>query len=179
LEPAESKHAKDLANHASPETFRFFPTLQPATYDQVGLKNFIQQANQIPNMIPFAQVIQNSGEAVGMTSYLDIRQENRGVEIGFTWLGQTHQGTRINPEAKILLLQHAFEECGCIRVQLKTDARNLQSRAAISKLGAVFEGILRHHVVMPDGYLRDTAMYSILASEWPEIRERLRHRLGY
>ena len=129
-------------------------------------------------MVPFAQVLIESGRAIGGTTYMDIQHANRGVEIGSTWIGRAHHGTRVNPEAKYLLLRHAFEEQGAIRVQLKTDSRNLQSQRAIEKLGAVKEGILRNHMIMPDGHYRHTVMYSLTDDEWPAAKARLEARLG-
>ena len=108
-----------------------------------------------------------------MTCYLDIRAKERGLEIGFTWLAKALQGTQVNPECKYLLLRHAFEEQHALRVQLKTDGRNKQSQRAIEKLGAVREGVLRKHMIMPDGYVRDTVMYSITERQnWPAGRRR-------
>ncbi len=110
---------------------------------------------------------------------MDVRPAHRGLEIGYTWIARAYQGTRVNPECKYLLLRHAFEKLGAIRVQLKTDGRNLQSQHAIEKLGAVKEGVLRKHLILPDGYVRDTVMYSITDSEWPHVKSRLEARLGY
>jgi RimJ/RimL family protein N-acetyltransferase len=124
-------------------------------------------------------VLAETGQAVGVTSYLDIRAKDRGLEIGFTWLARQHQGSRVNPECKFLLLRHAFDGLAAVRVQLKTDSRNLQSQRAIEKLGAVREGVLRKQMVMPDGYVRDTVMYSVTHDEWPRVRELLAERLGY
>lgn len=127
--------------------------------------------------MPFAMVLRESGRAVGSSCYLDMRPEHRGLEIGATFIGAAHRGTCVNPEAKLLMLAHAFDELGCIRVQLKCDARNMQSRRAIEKLGARREGVLRHNTIMGDGHLRDTVMYSILADEWPGVRRGLELRL--
>jgi RimJ/RimL family protein N-acetyltransferase len=124
-------------------------------------------------VVAFAQIELTSGRAVGSTTYMDIRRADRGLEIGSTWLGKPWQRTGINTEAKFLLLRHAFEDLGAVRVQLKTDARNLQSQAAIERLGAVKEGILRQHMIVRDGFVRDTVMYSIVAAEWPGVKERL------
>lgn len=118
-----------------------------------------------------------TGEVVGTSSFLDIRTANRGLEIGSTWLHESVWGTHVNPEVKYLMLRHAFEEWNAVRVQLKTDSRNEHSQAAIIKLGATREGVLRHHVVMNDGHLRDTVMFSILAHEWPSMRDRLLERM--
>jgi RimJ/RimL family protein N-acetyltransferase len=110
---------------------------------------------------------------IGATRYLDIRSEHRGLEIGGTWYAVEHQRTGVNTECKYLLLRHAFEVLGCIRVQLKTDSLNERSQRAIERLGAVHEGVLRSHMIMPDGRRRDSVYYSILDSEWPRIKERL------
>ena len=129
--------------------------------------------------VAFAIVRRSDGVAVGSTRYLDIRHPHLSLEIGWTWLAREAQRTAINTEAKLLQLTHAFESHGAVRVQLKTDERNEQSRAAISRLGAVFEGILRNYQTRPhDAYVRNTAMYSITATEWPAIKARLKARLA-
>ena len=115
---------------------------------------------------------------VGLTNYLHLDPANRRLEIGGTWYAASAQRTAVNTETKLLLLTRAFAEFDCLAVELRTHARNLASRAAIERLGATLDGILRQHVIMPDGTLRDTAVYSILAEEWPAIRERLRARLA-
>ena len=114
-----------------------------------------------------------------MTTYLDIRPEHRGLEIGMTWYAPSARGTKVNPEAKLLLLEHAFERLDAIRVQLKTDQRNVQSQRAIAKLGAVYEGTLRNHMIFESGYIRNTVMYSITPEEWPSVKQGLLDRLGY
>ncbi|MGE0829539.1 MAG: GNAT family N-acetyltransferase [Hyphomonadaceae bacterium] len=116
------------------------------------------------------------GAAVGQTCYLAIEPAHARVEIGGTWYAPAAQGGPINPQCKLLMLRHAFA-CGAERVELKTDAENTRSRAAILKLGAQFEGIFRHHMRRPDGSWRDTAWFSILRSEWPAVRSRLETRL--
>ncbi|HSK32122.1 MAG TPA: GNAT family protein [Propionicimonas sp.] len=115
---------------------------------------------------------------LGLTNYLHIDDVNRRREIGGTWYSASVQRTAVNSEAKLLLLDHAFGPLGCVAVELRTHARNLASRAAIERLGAKQDGILRHHMFMPDGSLRDTVVYSILAGEWPALRERLAARLA-
>jgi RimJ/RimL family protein N-acetyltransferase len=124
-------------------------------------------------------VRQETGQSVGVTCYMDIRPAHRGLEIGSTWIARPYQGTRVNPESKYLLLRHAFENLGAVRVQLKTDGRNRQSQAAIAKLGAQREGVLRKHLILQDGYIRDTVMFSIIAEEWPAVKAGLETRLGY
>jgi RimJ/RimL family protein N-acetyltransferase len=119
-----------------------------------------------------------SGKAIGSTRFGDIEPANGRVEIGWTWLAASRQRTAANTEAKLLQLRYAFDELGAERVAFKTDARNVQSRQAIERLGAVPEGTLRHHIRMPDGFMRDTVYYSILRDEWPAVRERLQARLA-
>jgi N-acetyltransferase len=123
--------------------------------------------------LPFAVIYLASEEAIGMTRYMDIRREHRGLEIGGTWYALAFQQTRVNTECKYLLLKHAFEDLGCVRVQFKTDLRNLPSQQALTRIGAKKEGVLRHHMITPNGYLRDSVYYSILIEEWPAIRVRL------
>jgi RimJ/RimL family protein N-acetyltransferase len=119
----------------------------------------------------------STGSLAGSTSFLNIVPEHKRAEIGFTWYARSAQGSEVNPGAKLLLFAHAFAS-GANRVELKCDARNARSRAAILKLGATQEGILRHHMVMPDGHLRDTVYFSVLAEEWPQVRARLEARLA-
>jgi RimJ/RimL family protein N-acetyltransferase len=115
---------------------------------------------------------------LGSTRLFDLSDANRSVEIGWTWLTPAVWRTRVNTECKMLLLTHAFETMGAIRVQLKTDSRNVRSREAIERIGGVFEGILRSHRIMPDGYLRDSVYYSILDKEWPVVKRRLEAMLA-
>jgi RimJ/RimL family protein N-acetyltransferase len=113
-----------------------------------------------------------------VSGYLEIRPLHRGLEIGRTWIGRAHQGSRVNPESKYLLLRHAFETLGAARVQFKTDLHNLHSQRAIEKLGAVREGVLRQYQVRSNGTFRDTVIYSVIRDEWPEVKARLEARLG-
>ena len=123
--------------------------------------------------LPFTIVDQETGQFVGGTRLFDIAPEHRRGEIGHTWLTPSVWRTRINTECKYLLLCHAFETLGMTRVQLKTDLRNTRSQAAIERLGAVKEGVLRNHVILPDGYFRHSVMYSITDEEWPAVKARL------
>lgn len=127
--------------------------------------------------IPFAQVERATGRVAGSTRLGNLSPEHRRVEIGWTWLGRPWQRTALNTEAKRLLLAHAFEVLDCIRVELKTDALNEVSRAAILRLGAVEEGTLRRHMITGTGRVRDTVYFSILREEWPGVRDRLDARL--
>jgi len=169
LEPLAAEHAAALAAAASPDLFVYhFP---PAELSEAGFREQIEGLRTLPGWCPFAIVLRAERCAVGMTSYLDIRPEHRGLEIGFTWVGRRWQASAVNPEAKLLLLRHAFEQLGAVRVQLKTDARNAQSQRAIAKLGAQREGVLRHHMLLADGVLRDTVMYSVTHDDWPAVRD--------
>jgi N-acetyltransferase len=175
LEPLREEHAAELQRARDRETFRFFVTQQPPTDDESGMATFVRSVLAMANVRPF--VVVSGCEVVGMTTLMDIRPEAKGLEIGMTWYAAAAQGTAVNPAAKQLLLAHAFESLGCLRVQLKCDANNARSRAAILKLGAQFEGILRRHGIRRDGSIRDTAMFSIVAEEWPDVRRRLEDRL--
>lgn len=123
--------------------------------------------------LPFLQRDARTGQAFGSTSIFDVDVANRKLEVGHTWLGASHRRTAANTEAKRLVLGHAFETLGAVRVQFKCDARNLPSRAAIERIGARPEGVLRHWILLPDGHRRDTAFFSILESEWPAVKGRL------
>jgi len=181
LEPLREDHAADLFEAArSPELFTYFRyRFSAETWSVEGFRDFIRATYQRPDSCPFAILHRASGKAVGQTCYLSIRPADFALEIGATWIGPAYQGTAVNPESKFLLLRHAFESLGAVRVEIKADSRNTQSRRAIEKLGARQEGILRKHLILPDGYIRDSVIYSILAEEWPEVRARLVERLGY
>ena len=128
------------------------------------------------DMVPFT-VMTPDGLPVGMTTYMNIDHSQPRLEIGHTWLGKKAQRTLVNTEAKRLLLAHAFETLGCIAVEFRTHYMNTQSRAAIERLGARLDGILRHHMILPDGTIRDTAVYSIIRPEWPAVRTNLDWKL--
>jgi RimJ/RimL family protein N-acetyltransferase len=128
-------------------------------------------------MLPFTVVDPHTDEAVGMTTFMNIDSINRRIEIGSTWYAQRVQRTGLNTEAKLLLLGHAFDTLGCIAVEFRTHFMNQQSRRAIERLGAKLDGILRSHQVSPNGTLRDTCVYSIIASEWPTVRAHLQWQL--
>lgn len=179
LVPSETAHAEALVEIASPETFQYFVTGAPSSYDRTGLEDYIQRRVAQSSVRCWTVFERKSDRALGMTSYLDIRPEHRGLEIGMTWYAPSARGTKVNPEAKLLLLEHAFERLDAIRVQLKTDLRNVQSQRAIAKLGAVYEGTLRNHMIFESGYIRNTVMYSITPEEWPSVKQGLLDRLGY
>ena len=125
------------------------------------------------NDVPFAVIHLESGRVAGATRYMEIRPQHNGLEIGGTWYGAEFRRTAVNTESKYLLLKHAFETLGCIRVQLKTDSRNERSQKAIERIGAVREGTLRNHMILPDGTIRHSVYYSILDREWPLVKARL------
>jgi RimJ/RimL family protein N-acetyltransferase len=125
------------------------------------------------SMLPFTVLSTATGKAVGMTTYMNVEATHRRLEIGSTWYGKSVQRTPLNTECKLMLLTHAFEAKGCIAVEFRTHFFNEQSRRAIERLGARLDSILRHHRIMPNGTLRDTCVYSIIANEWPTVRAHL------
>ena len=176
LEPLALSHAADLfAASQMPEIWKWMPIAMFASVAEVEAWIKAALAGQAGGTdIPFATVQRSDGRAVGSTRYLDIRPPHRALEIGWTWLTRSVQRTGINTEAKYLMLRHAFEQHGARRVQLKTDELNQQSRRAIMRLGAFFEGILRNYQTRShDGYVRNTAMFSITDTEWPGVKARL------
>jgi RimJ/RimL family protein N-acetyltransferase len=178
LEPLKLEHAEDLfAAGGDEEIWRYMPLAAPSSAEEMRARNeeALERARE-GSEVPFAIVLRASGRAIGSTRYIDIRRAHRGLEIGWTWIGREWQRTAVNTECKRLLLAHAFETLGALRVQLKTDARNVRSQRAIERLGAVREGVLRAHMVLHDGFVRDSVMYSIVASEWERVKERLRPR---
>ncbi|HYX23812.1 MAG TPA: GNAT family protein [Thermoanaerobaculia bacterium] len=177
LEPLTPAHASGLFPKTDPETFRH--TLEwPRDESAEAFAEWHRAGLARPETLLFLIRTKPELEAVGTTGYLDIRPPHRGLEIGRTWIAKSHQGSRVNPESKYLLLRHAFEELGAVRVQFKTDVNNLHSQRAIEKLGAKCEGVLRRYQMRSNGFLRDTMMFSILAEEWPEVKAGLEGRLG-
>ena len=145
------------------------------------MRTYIQTAlnwQAISTALPFVTIAQATDQVVGSTRFANIDASNRRVEIGWTWIGTAWQRTPVNTEAKFLMLQHAFEVWRCFRVELKTDRLNERSRAAILRLGAKEEGIFRHHMITESGRLRDSVYYSIIDSEWPEVKARLQDLLA-
>jgi RimJ/RimL family protein N-acetyltransferase len=177
LVPLTLKMAPALFANAEPELFEH--TLEwPKEWTLDGFTKWLEKSLAMPESLLYAIVLKDTGELIGTTGYLDIRAEHLGLEIGRTWIARKYQGSQVNPESKYLLLSHAFETVDVRRVQFKTDANNLQSQRAIEKLGAQREGVLRRYQRRTDGTLRDSVVYSILAEEWPEVKARLRARLG-
>jgi RimJ/RimL family protein N-acetyltransferase len=180
LEPLSEAHADDLTLVGMDERiwrFMLYGNICTAEDLQGWIRDMLARQKRGTDL-PFAAIYLASGKAIGCTRYLDIHLEHRNLEIGGTWFGVTYQGTGVNPEAKYLLLKHAFETLGCLRVQLKTDTRNLHSQRAIERIGAVREGVLRDHMILEDGTVRSSVYYSILEREWPDVKARLEKRLA-
>jgi N-acetyltransferase len=177
LESLTVGHEADLYEAGqAPEIWTYLPTVHAPFQSREATRHWIDEAfaQQATGWRwPFAIVWQATGRAIGSTSYLDLRWADRALEIGWTWLTPAYWRTVVNTQCKYLLLQHAFEALGMYRVQLLTDSRNQRSQRAIERLGARKEGVLRSHILCPDGYRRDSVLYSILDHEWPEVRRRL------
>jgi len=174
LEPLAQGHLDDLAAVGLDPAIWTWTIARPA--DREGLREWLESALATAVTgaeLPFATVDLASGRAIGSTRFLSIVPEHRRLEIGWTWVGPAFQRTGANREAKLLQLTHAFEDLGANRVEFKTDSRNEASRAALLGIGATFEGIFRNHMVMPDGPLRHSAWYSVVAEEWPAVRAHL------
>ena len=175
LEPLTLEHVPGLAQVGlDPELWRWVPTLVTSPAE---MRDYVEQALEEQRRgvaLPFAIVERAGNQVVGSTRYGNIDPGNRRLEIGWTWVARAWQRTRVNTEAKLLLLTHAFETLGAFRVEFKTDALNAASRRAILRLGATEEGTLRRHVLVPrSGRVRDTVYFSILDHEWPAVKARL------
>jgi N-acetyltransferase len=179
LEPLGEEHREGLRVAARAlEIWRWLPHLQDGLPDFEGWFDASLEAAATAREGVFATLGAKSGEPLGSTRYMNLRPEHRGLEIGFTWLTPSAWGTGANVEAKLLMLEDAFERLDCVRVEFKTDARNDRSRRALEALPARFEGVLRSHMEMPGVGLRDSAYYSVIAAEWEEVRANLRRRLA-
>jgi RimJ/RimL family protein N-acetyltransferase len=178
LVPLDLSHADDLrAASADGALHQLWYTTVPAPDEveaEIARRLALQEAG---TMLPFA-VLDAGGAAVGMTTYMNIDAANRRVEIGSTWYRKAVQRSALNSECKLMLLRHAFETLDCIAVEFRTHCMNQQSRRAIERLGAKLDGILRAHMVMANGSLRDTAVYSVTAPEWPAVRANLEFQLS-
>ncbi|WP_062202056.1 GNAT family N-acetyltransferase [Demequina salsinemoris] len=179
LEPLALSHHDDLCEAVSAgDLWRTWYTSIPAPHamEQEIERRLSLQFEGL--MAPWAVVSTESGKALGMTTYMNLDEPNRRLEIGSTWLGKEAHGTGINPAAKLLLLTRAFDELGCVAVEFRTHWHNHQSRAAIARLGAKQDGVLRSHMLLPNGSRRDTVVFSILDYEWPAARNGLLGRLA-
>lgn len=146
-----------------------------------GFEEYVRKALELQAAglaLPFTTVVKDGNRVVGSTRFMNIDAVNHRVEIGTTWIARSWQRTFVNTHAKFLMLRHAFEVLGCNAVEIRTHSQNDQSRAAIERLGAKLDGILRRHMIMPDGHIRDTAVYSILPEEWPAVKARLEQRMS-
>ncbi|UQS27680.1 GNAT family N-acetyltransferase [Amycolatopsis thermalba] len=176
LEPLGPEHAEGLHEAGrDPEVWRWLSLRQPVTLD--ATKAMIDDILAEPGRLAWAQVDATTGRVAGTTSYYEIVPRHRALAIGYTWIGRPWQRTALNTEAKLLLLERAFNVLGAQRVTWHTDHRNEQSQRAIERLGASREGVLRAHRIRPDGSRRDTVVYSLLAEEWPTTQRKLLDRV--
>jgi RimJ/RimL family protein N-acetyltransferase len=175
LEPMTEAHIQGLAKIGVGQSFWDFMLYgnMNSEEDMRGWVMDIISRGKKGTDLPFAVIHLASGRVAGATRYLNIMPSDRGLEIGGTWYGVDFQRTAVNTECKYLLLSHAFETLGAIRVQLKTDLRNERSQKAMERIGAKKEGVLRNHMILPDGRYRDSVFYSILDSEWAEVKNNL------
>jgi RimJ/RimL family protein N-acetyltransferase len=180
LEPLDESHLESLFVAARDE--RIWPYLSMKVErkeDALDLIKNALEAKRKGTEFPYAIVLKETGEVIGSTRFLDISDTDRHAEIGWTWLHPSVWRTRVNTECKYLLLMYGFEELNFVRIQLKTDERNLRSQAAIERIGATKEGILRKHKLAQKGFIRNTVMYSILDDEWPELKLKLQSKLNH
>ena len=179
LEPLSLDHLAQLCQVGLDEDLWRWIPFPVRTLEE--MRDYIQTAlkwQSEGSALPFATVERASGRAIGSTRFMNIDKFNRHVEIGATWVGRAWQRTTVNTEAKYLMLRHAFETLGCLRVELKTDSLNERSRNAILRIGAKEEGIFRNHMVTASGRIRHSVYYSIIDSEWPSVKANLEEKLA-
>jgi RimJ/RimL family protein N-acetyltransferase len=179
LEPLAASHLGDLAAVAFEPSLWRWTTARPT--DIAGLEAWLDAALRnaaAGTEVPFATIDRASGRAIGSSRFMSIAPEHRRLEIGWTWLATAWHGRGANREAKYLQLRHAFEALGANRVEFKTDSLNEKANPALLAIGATFEGTFRNHMVMPDGRLRHSNYYSVIADDWPRVREALERRLA-
>ena len=179
LESLTEWHMPELLHAARDERLWHY-TLYGNLNEPIGMERFVSNAislREAGHDLPFAVIHRESGKAIGCTRLRNICLQHFHLEIGGTWFDREYQRSGVNLESKYLLLRHAFETLGILRVQFKTDTRNGQSRKSLEKMGAVLEGVLRRNAIMPDGLIRDTAVYSILDTEWGMVKQGLEARL--
>jgi N-acetyltransferase len=177
LEPLTQSHANAMREHYDPIVETFMSRGAPKDTSLIAMQDYIEMLNNEPNRINFAICIQNSSDVAGRISYSEIRAAHKALEIG-TMIVPKFQGGFCNPESKLLMLEHAFTVLGAIRVQFKADSRNEQSLRALEKLGATKEGVLRKYQTRPDGFVRDSVVFSILDSEWEAVKVKLEQRVA-
>jgi RimJ/RimL family protein N-acetyltransferase len=176
LEPLALAHADGLRAAASDgQLWNLRVTSVPEPHE---VETYIRTALETPNRLAFAVLDAGSSQVIGATSYHDIVPAIGRVEIGYTWYAKSRQRSHVNTSCKLLLLSHAFDTLGCAVVGLRTDNFNFASQAAIERLGAKKDGVIRHHGVRRDGTVRDTVMYSIVRGEWPEVKSHLHYKLS-
>ena len=175
LEPMTEAHVPDLAAIGLDDGI-WEHMLYGDVRTEDDIRRWVRDILSRPDL-PFVAIHLESGRVAGATRYLNMAPEHRGLEIGGTWYGLEFQRTVVNTECKYLLLQYAFETLDCIRVQFKTDLHNERSQRAIERIGATREGVLRNHMILPDGRFRDSVFYSIIDREWPEVKPRLEKML--
>jgi RimJ/RimL family protein N-acetyltransferase len=179
LEPLSEAHVPDLAVAGQDESiWKFLPYGNVNTEAKMSehVKMLLARATRGTDL-PFVVVLLESNKPIGCSRYLEIREDHRALEIGGTWYGRVYQRSGVNTECKYLLIKHAFETLGCIRVQFKTDARNQRSQVSLERIGAVKEGTLRKQMITADGHIRDSIYYSIIESEWPSVKANLEEKL--
>jgi N-acetyltransferase len=174
LEPFSYDYIPAFQEQYSPELYQYVSS-HPKSASEEDMRDYFKKLIEDPTRSSCV-IVMLDGQVAGRTGYLDIREKHKTLEIGTVIFKEFH-GTKVNPESKYLLFKHAFETLGAVRVQIKTDSRNLQSQRAIEKLGAAKEGILRNYQTRADGYVRDTVMYSVIDKEWVNVKERLEARL--
>jgi len=180
LEPLSEAHIPGLTEIGAGQDFWHFMLYgdMNTETDMRGWVEDIMAREEKGGDLPFAVIHLETGRVAGATRYLNIASKDRGLEVGGTWYGKDFQRTAVNTECKYLLLQHAFETLKAIRVQIKTDSRNERSQRAIERIGAKWEGTLRNHMILPDGYIRHSVFYSIIDSEWPDVKKNLEDMLA-
>lgn len=179
LEPLAEEHIPDLAIAARDESiwrYMLYGTMRTEAQMRAWVLDLLERQARGTDL-PFAVIHLECRRAIGATRYMEIHPQHRNLEIGGTWYGVEFQRTAVNTECKYLLLGHAFETLGCIRVQFKTDLRNERSQRALERIGAIREGTLRRHIITPEGYARDSVIYSILDREWPGVKASLEEKL--
>jgi len=176
LEPMSEAHVPGLTTAGAGNMEIWKHMLYGEIHTETDMLGWVHDILARPDL-PFVVIHLETGQVAGATRYLNIMPEHRGLEIGGTWYGSEFQRTAVNTECKYLLLEYAFETLGCIRVQLKTDSRNERSQRAIERIGAKREGVLRNHMILPDGRYRDSVYYSILDTEWIEVKQKIYEKL--
>jgi RimJ/RimL family protein N-acetyltransferase len=169
LEPLSQVHAQGLFNRGQETTdWAFMP--RSCFVDMADTRQWIDEALAAPGQVPFAIVETGTDRTIGSTRYLNIRPDHRSLEIGWTWIGREWQQTGINTQVKTLLLTHAFERLRCVRVEFKTDSRNMRSQHALLRIGAKREGLLRNHMIVQNDFVRDSVYFSVIDREWLEVK---------